>query len=128
VDDIDKTSDGQSQTTSDVDIDDIIEQEINTGTPVDVDEEVGTDITDIKPKLDEFLDSDEETKNILPIIEGILQNDELRQALFDKDEIGIFIKTLPQSVKEKLFDEADLPSNTNDITLINLISEQENIN
>lgn len=131
---IDVSEQGGQSTEPNIDIDDLIEEEIMTGEPVDVDEEIGTDVTDVDSGDDvnsnDIVDSDDvvDRTKVLSILEGILQNEEIRETLFDKEEVGVFVKTLPQEVKEKLFVEADLPSDTNNQTLINLISEQENIN
>jgi len=131
---IDVSEQGGQSTEPNIDIDDLIEEEIMTGEPVDVDEEIGTDVTDVNNGDDvnsnDIVDSDDvvDRTKVLSILEGILQNEEIKETLFDKQEVGVFVKTLPQEVKEKLFVEADLPSDTNNQTLINLISEQENIN
>jgi len=131
---IDVSEQGGQSTEPNIDIDDLIEEEIMTGEPVDVDEEIGTDVTDVDSGDDvnsnDIVDSDDvvDRTKVLSILEGILQNEEIKETLFDKQEVGVFVKTLPQEVKEKLFVEADLPSDTNNQTLINLISEQENIN
>ena len=127
---IDVSEQGGQSTEPNIDIDDLIEEEIMTGEPVDVDEEIGTDVTDVDSGDDvnsnDIVDSDDvvDRTKVLSILEGILQNEEIRETLFDKEEVGVFVKTLPQEVKEKLFVEADLPSDTNNQTLINLISDE----
>ena len=64
---------------------------------------------------------------MIPILEGILQNQGLVRNLFDKFEVDVLIKTLPNDVKTTLIKELGLEPTTTNRTLSNMISEQENI-